>query len=129
RPFLAESGVMTVPLRIGGGSRLKILEALACGLPVVSSRVGAEGLCLRPGEHYTEADEDAMAVALIDAIRKPAAAQALARAGLTRTPDAGLVEGAGGRLQTKKGRNGRNAPSGKTLTADSPAPPCGSTSP
>src|SRR5262249_28856764 len=49
RPFLAQSGVMTVPLRIGGGSRLKILEALACALPVVSSRVGAEGLNLRPG--------------------------------------------------------------------------------
>ena len=49
RPFLARSGVMAVPLRIGGGSRLKILEALATGLPVVSTRVGAEGLRLTAG--------------------------------------------------------------------------------
>lgn len=53
RPFLARSALMVVPLRIGGGSRLKILEALATGLPVVSTRVGAEGLCLRGGEHLT----------------------------------------------------------------------------
>jgi glycosyltransferase involved in cell wall biosynthesis len=71
RPFLAQAGVMTVPLRIGGGSRLKILEALACGLPVVSSKVGAEGLCLRAGEHFVQADEEAMAQALVQAIRAP----------------------------------------------------------
>jgi glycosyltransferase involved in cell wall biosynthesis len=40
------SDVMAVPLRVGGGSRIKILEALAAGLPVVSTRVGIEGLCL-----------------------------------------------------------------------------------
>ena len=39
---------MAVPLRVGGGSRLKILESLAAGLPVVSTRVGAEGLALTP---------------------------------------------------------------------------------
>jgi glycosyltransferase involved in cell wall biosynthesis len=81
RPFLAQSGVMTVPLRIGGGSRLKILEALACGLPVVSSKVGAEGLCLRPGRHYTLAEEDEMADALVQAIREPQSAQRQADSG------------------------------------------------
>src|SRR5262249_37430137 len=55
RPFLGGAGVLAVPLRVGDGSRLKILEALATGLPVVSTRVGAEGLLLRPGEHYTAA--------------------------------------------------------------------------
>ncbi len=72
RPFLAGSGVMTVPLRIGGGSRLKILEALACGLPVVSTRVGAEGLSLVPGEDFVLADDpDEMARALTECVRAP----------------------------------------------------------
>src|SRR5207248_7650671 len=53
RPHLARAAVLAVPLRIGGGSRLKILEALGCGVPVVSTRVGAEGLDLRDGEHLT----------------------------------------------------------------------------
>ena len=54
---------MVVPLRIGGGSRLKILEALACGLPVVSTRIGAEGSKLTAaGRDYIAADEpEAMA--------------------------------------------------------------------
>jgi polysaccharide biosynthesis protein PslH len=78
RPFLATCGVMAVPLRIGGGSRLKILEALACGLPVVATRVGAEGLSLQPGIDYVQAEEDAMAAALVNAIGHPEAARAQA---------------------------------------------------
>jgi glycosyltransferase involved in cell wall biosynthesis len=81
RPYLVECGVMAVPLRIGGGSRLKILEALACGLPVVSTKVGAEGLLLRPGVDYVQAEEDAMADALVQAIRQPGPIQALATQG------------------------------------------------
>ena len=48
-PSWPRAGMLVVPLRIGGGSRLKILEALAAGTPVVSTRVGAEGLQLTPG--------------------------------------------------------------------------------
>jgi glycosyltransferase involved in cell wall biosynthesis len=81
RPYLASSGVMAVPLRIGGGSRLKILEALACSLPVVSTKVGAEGLLLKPGVDYVQAEEDVMAEALLDAIRRPHEMQALAQHG------------------------------------------------
>jgi glycosyltransferase involved in cell wall biosynthesis len=82
RPYLARSAVLAVPLRIGGGSRLKILEALACGVPVVSTRVGAEGLCLRPGEDYllVERVED-MAGPLLDCLRRPEWAAQLGASG------------------------------------------------
>ena len=79
RPYLARSGVMAVPLRVGGGSRLKILEALATGLPVVSSRVGAEGLELRPGVDLDIVENaEEMAPALINALRDPVTATAKA---------------------------------------------------
>ncbi len=75
RPFLATCGMTVVPLRVGGGSRLKILESLAMGTPVVSTRVGAEGLRLEAGEHLTVThDETDMADAILDAMRDPDAA-------------------------------------------------------
>jgi glycosyltransferase involved in cell wall biosynthesis len=82
RPFLYRCGAMAIPLRIGGGSRLKILEALACGMPVVTSSVGAEGLRLQPGQHFALANQTSeMARVLIDWTRNPAAALALAESG------------------------------------------------
>jgi sugar transferase (PEP-CTERM/EpsH1 system associated) len=56
RPYIAQASVCIVPLRVGGGSRLKILEAMAMGRAVVSTRVGAEGLRVRDGEHLLVAD-------------------------------------------------------------------------
>ena len=82
RPFLAQSGVLAVPLRIGGGSRLKILEALASGLPVVSTQIGAEGLRLRSGEHLDVVPGEAdMPAALLNAMRHPDCARAQCRRG------------------------------------------------
>jgi glycosyltransferase involved in cell wall biosynthesis len=56
RPYVAKAKVFVVPLRIGGGTRLKILEAMAMGKAVVSTNIGAEGLELKDGEHLLLAD-------------------------------------------------------------------------
>lgn len=72
RPYMAQSAMMAVPLRIGGGSRLKIIEALAAHLPVVSTSVGAEGLKLVPGRDYDLADGPAeMANAIVARLEHP----------------------------------------------------------
>jgi glycosyltransferase involved in cell wall biosynthesis len=82
RPYLARSGLLAVPLRVGGGSRLKILEALATGLPVVSTRIGAEGLSLKLGVHVdVVADVGAMVQAILTAMNDPRRAQTQADAG------------------------------------------------
>ena len=57
KPYFAEATVFVVPLRIGSGTRLKILEALAMGKAIVSTSVGAEGLDLKEGEEIFIADE------------------------------------------------------------------------
>jgi polysaccharide biosynthesis protein PslH len=56
RPFVARGQVCIVPLRIGGGTRLKIFEAMAMGKAVVSTSVGAEGLPVRHGQNILLAD-------------------------------------------------------------------------
>jgi glycosyltransferase involved in cell wall biosynthesis len=82
RPFLARCSVLAVPLRIGGGSRLKILEALACATPVVSTRIGAEGLQLKADEHLSVVDDTPqMAQSLIACLRSPESARAQAQRG------------------------------------------------
>jgi sugar transferase (PEP-CTERM/EpsH1 system associated) len=57
RPFVRDAAVYVVPLRIGGGTRLKIFEAMSMGRAVVSTTVGAEGLPVTSGEHVLLADE------------------------------------------------------------------------
>lgn len=57
RACVAASWASVVPLRVGGGTRLKILESLALGVPVVATSKGAEGLDLAPGEGILVADE------------------------------------------------------------------------
>ena len=57
RPFLAQAETMVVPLRVGGGTRIKIFEAMAAGIPVVSTKIGAEGLEVTSGEDILLADD------------------------------------------------------------------------
>ncbi len=86
KPYLAEASILAVPLDAGGGTRLKILEAFAAGLPVVSTAVGAEGIDAREGEHFVQAERSHFANAIVQLLSEPergakmaAAARVLAR--------------------------------------------------
>ena len=82
RPFVAGSAVLIVPLHAAGGMRVKILEAWARGLPIVSTTIGAEGLKVRPGENILIADTpERFAQAVIRLLRDPAYRRQLAVAG------------------------------------------------
>ena len=56
RPFVGGASAYVVPMRIGGGTRIKIYEAMAMAMPVISTSIGAEGLPLRSGEEILIAD-------------------------------------------------------------------------
>lgn len=82
RPLLWQSGLLVVPLRIGGGSRLKILEALATGLPVVTTEVGVEGLRLQDGEHLSVATTlPLFCEKILGVMSSPESSQAMAQRG------------------------------------------------
>jgi sugar transferase (PEP-CTERM/EpsH1 system associated) len=82
RPYMSRSQVYVVPLRIGGGSRLKILEAMAMGKPIISTRVGAEGLRIKDGENIILADSSAdFAVNTVELLRDPSRMQVLGENG------------------------------------------------
>ena len=82
RPYYREAAVAVVPLRIGGGTRIKILEAMAAGVPVISTTLGAEGLAAEPGEHYALADStDQMRASLQSLLRDSQQAARLIAAG------------------------------------------------
>jgi len=72
RPYLESARVFVVPLRIGGGTRLKIFEAMAMEKAIVTTSVGAEGLPVRHGEHLLIADTpSAFADAVTGLLRDP----------------------------------------------------------
>lgn len=75
RPYLAAAAVFVVPLRVGGGTRLKLYEGLATGIPTVSTTIGAEGLPLEDGVHLRVADTPQdMADAIVSLVRDRAGA-------------------------------------------------------
>ncbi|MDP9309785.1 MAG: glycosyltransferase [Chloroflexota bacterium] len=83
RPWFASAGAYVVPMRIGGGVRLKLLEALAMAQPVVATQMGAEGIAgLLHGTHALLADQPAaFAAQLLAVIRDRGLAQRLGEAG------------------------------------------------
>jgi glycosyltransferase involved in cell wall biosynthesis len=81
-PFLARSRVVVAPLRAGGGTRLKIMEALDVGRPVVATTVGCEGMEDLVGRGVVVADTaSALAEVIADLLLDPVRAGALGRAG------------------------------------------------
>ena len=72
RPFVARGSICIVPLRIGGGTRLKIFEAMAMSKAVVSTTVGAEGLPVQAGENILLADTpNDFAESVVSLLREP----------------------------------------------------------
>jgi glycosyltransferase involved in cell wall biosynthesis len=88
RPYLARAEAVLVPLRIGGGTRIKIFEAMAAGRAVVSTTLGAEGLPVTSGEELIRADEPAdfarEVVALLQSPARRAHMESAARARVVR---------------------------------------------
>jgi polysaccharide biosynthesis protein PslH len=77
-PYMSEAAVSVVPLLTGGGTRLKILEAFAARVPVISTRLGAEGISAQAGRHFIEANSPAeFANAIIKVLATPSLATAL----------------------------------------------------
>ncbi len=82
RPYLQGSAVFVCPLRSGSGTRFKLMEALACGCPVISTSVGCEGLNAVDGEHMLIRDTpQSFASAVLDLLDHPEQGQAIGSAG------------------------------------------------
>jgi sugar transferase (PEP-CTERM/EpsH1 system associated) len=80
RPYLAGAGLCIVPLRMGGGTRLKVLEAMAMGKATVSTRLGAEGIDYTAGRDIVIADTPQdFASGAVDLLRDPALCHELGR--------------------------------------------------
>jgi sugar transferase (PEP-CTERM/EpsH1 system associated) len=83
RPFIAGSAVYVAPLRMGGGTRFKLLEAMALARPIVSTSLGAEGFRVQSGRELWLADTPAdFAEAVLALLADPERAKAMGEAGL-----------------------------------------------
>jgi polysaccharide biosynthesis protein PslH len=81
-PYFADASAILVPIRSGGGTRLKVLDGLASGRPVISTRAGAEGIPLRQGEQAILADgPDEFAAAVATVLRDPGLAERIGASG------------------------------------------------
>jgi glycosyltransferase involved in cell wall biosynthesis len=81
RPHVHAASVYVVPLRIGGGTRIKIFEAMAMGMPVVSTTIGAEGLPVEHTKNILLADTPAdFAARVVELLQQPLARERIGRA-------------------------------------------------
>lgn len=78
-PYWERATVYVLPMRVGGGVRFKALEAMACGLPLVATALGVEGIAATPGRDYLRAETPAaFAAAVVRLLDEPALRDALA---------------------------------------------------
>ena len=85
RPYLERAGAIVVPLRIGGGTRLKIYEGMSMGRPTVSTTIGAEGLPVHHGAEILIADSATdFAEAVAGVLADPSSADALGQRAAAR---------------------------------------------
>ena len=78
RPYVHQAHAFVIPLRVGGGTRIKAFEAMAMGCPVVSTTIGIEGLDVQDGVHYLCRDDPSeLAEGVIDLLGKPELRRAL----------------------------------------------------
>ncbi len=88
RPYLWSSRVSILPLRIGGGTRMKVYEAMAAGLPMVSTTVGMEGLACVPGRDILVGDTpSAFAQQCVTLLDDPALGRTIAASALRLVED------------------------------------------
>jgi polysaccharide biosynthesis protein PslH len=82
RPYLTGNAVSAVPIRMGGGTRLKVVEGLAMGMAMVSTTLGCEGVGVRDREHLLIGDDaESFAARVIELFENPALGRELGRAG------------------------------------------------
>lgn len=82
RPYVGRATAVVVPIRIGGGTRLKVVEGLAMGKAMVSTALGCEGVAVRDGQHLLIADDaSTFASRIFEVLENPALRDALGQAG------------------------------------------------
>jgi polysaccharide biosynthesis protein PslH len=82
REYVAKASVFVVPLLVGGGTRFKVLEAMASGKPVVSTSLGSEGIPVKHGEDVLLADDpESFAAAVVELLKNRRKAERLTAAG------------------------------------------------
>ncbi len=79
QPYMQRAAVQAIPMDSGGGTRLKVLESFASGVPVVSTPVGIEGVEAVHGQHAWICDKSQMAEGIVALCRKPEQLDAISR--------------------------------------------------
>ncbi|MBV9357802.1 MAG: glycosyltransferase [Chloroflexi bacterium] len=111
RPYVSRAGAFVVPLRMGSGTRLKVLEGLAMGRPLVSTSLGCEGIAAVDGEHLLIADEPRhFAWSVLRLLDDTELAARLGRRGRTLVEDCYSWPSVLGRLETFMHERRRNVP-------------------